>query len=560
MKPTFLSGLLLDFWSDVNDLSNPGLLWQVLTLIVCIAAGSALARLLRAKYLKDHIKLNPQENPGIVKLGVDSFSRVLSPLLGLLLIELARPLLAIWHHVNVLRLFTPLLASFVILRAAFYVMRRIFARNGQAGAFLLVVEKVVSVIVWLGVALYVTGWWPDLLQFLDDTTVPIGAHKISLLVILQGGASVALTLIAAMWLGAAVEDRLMRIDTMHSSLRAVMARMVRALLVLVAILVSLSLVGIDLTVLSVFSGALGVGLGLGLQKIASSYVSGFVILIERSLAIGDLVAVDKYYGVVTHINTRYTVLQGLDGVESVVPNDVLISNAIQNYSLTNSALRLATTFTVGYKTDLEKILPLLEAAALEIPRVSKLPAPQAVLVKFGALGFDLELGFWIPDPQNGRSGVTSDVNRAVWRVLRDNDVEILISSAIQNYSPSSSGKQLTTKVTVSYDADMEKVLPIMEEAASQVSGVSKSPAPQAVLARFDPNGFELELAFWVPDMQNGGSGVASNVNRAVWRALKDHNVELPSSKRDIRSMNADEATKNAEKAIEMRPKTPVKPE
>jgi small-conductance mechanosensitive channel len=192
----------------------------------------------------------------------------------------------------------------------------------------------------------------------------------------------------------------------------------------IAVLVSLSLVGIDLTVLSVFGGALGVGLGFGLQKIASSYVSGFVVLLERSLSIGDIVSFDKYYGIVTHINTRYTVLQGLDGVETVVPNDVLISGPIQNLSLTDSTLRLATTVTVGYSTDLDVIMKAMEAAAGEVPRVLELPAPQVVLSKFGTNGFDLELGFWINDPQNGRSGVTSDVNRAIWRVLKDNSVEL----------------------------------------------------------------------------------------------------------------------------------------
>jgi small-conductance mechanosensitive channel len=383
-----------------------------------VALGSAITRALRGF-------INKQEmQPGVVRQRIDSFSRVLSPLLGLILIELARPILAKWHHINVLRLFTPLLASFVIIRAAFYILRRIFARGGQASTFLMLIEKVVSIGVWLGVALYITGLWPDLLDFLTDTVVPIGAHEISLLAIFQASVSVVATLIFALWVGAMLEDRLMKIDTMHSSTRAVMARMARAILILFAVLISLSLVGIDLTVLSVFGGALGVGLGLGLQKIASSYVSGFVILLERSLAIGDLVTVDKYYGIVTHINTRYTILQGLDGVESVVPNDVLISNAVQNYSLTDSALRLATTVTVGYKTDLEKILQLLEEATASVPRVSKLPPPQALLVKFGTNGLDLEIGFWIADPQNGRSGVTSDVNRAIWNVLQQQNIEL----------------------------------------------------------------------------------------------------------------------------------------
>ncbi len=421
MKPDALTNLLSDFWSDVNDFSNPGLLWQVLALVICLAAGSAIARLLRAAFVKQQAG---QEGKGVVKLGMDSFSRVLSPLLGLFLIELVRPTLARYHHVHVLQLFTPLIASFVIMRAAFYIIRRIVLRNGNNGNSLLLIEKIVSIAVWIGVALYISGWWPDILQFLDQNELPIGAHHISLLVILQGTLSVAVTLVAALWLGAVIQDHLLKIDTMHSSLRVVLARTVNSVLVLVAVLVSLSLVGIDLTVLSVFGGALGVGLGFGLQKIASSYVSGFVVLLERSLSIGDIVSFDKYYGIVTHINTRYTVLQGLDGIETVVPNDVLIAGPIQNMSLTDSTLRLATTVTVGYGTDLDTIMKLMEEAAGTVPRVLQLPAPQVVLSKFGTNGFDLELGFWINDPQNGRSGVTSDVNRAIWRVLKDNSVEL----------------------------------------------------------------------------------------------------------------------------------------
>ena len=421
MKPDALTNLLSDFWSDVNDFNNPGLLWQVLTIVVCLAVGSGIARLLRAAFVKQQAA---QDGKGVVRLGMDSFSRVLSPLLGLFLIELSRPILAKYHHVHVLQLFTPLIASFVIMRAAFYIIRRIVLRNGNNGNSLLLIEKIVSIAVWVGVALYISGWWPDILQFLDQNELPIGAHRISLLVILQGTLSVAVTLVAALWLGAVIQDRLLKIDTMHSSLRVVLARTVNSVLVLVAVLVSLSFVGIDLTVLSVFGGALGVGLGFGLQKIASSYVSGFVVLLERSLSIGDIVSFDKYYGIVTHINTRYTVLQGLDGIETVVPNDVLIAGPIQNMSLTDSTLRLATTVTVGYNTDLDKIMKLMEEAAGTVPRVLQLPAPQVVLSKFGTNGFDLELGFWINDPQNGRSGVTSDVNRAIWRVLKDNNVEL----------------------------------------------------------------------------------------------------------------------------------------
>jgi len=187
---------------------------------------------------------------------------------------------------------------------------------------------------------------------------------------------------------------------------------------------SLSWAGMDLTVLSVFGGALGVGLGLGLQKIASNYVSGFIILLDRSLTIGDMITVDKYTGMVTQINTRYTVLQGLDGMESIVPNEMLVSGAVQNSSLSNSLVYITTKVSVAYDTDVDFVVQLLTEAVLSVERVLKDKAPSVQLSTFGADGLDLTVGFWINDPQNGRGGVTSDVNRAIWRALKDNHISV----------------------------------------------------------------------------------------------------------------------------------------
>ena len=228
----------------------------------------------------------------------------------------------------------------------------------------------------------------------------------------------------ALWLGAELESRLMKVESVHLSLRVVATRAIKAFLLLVGVLLSLAMVGIDLTVLSVFGGALGVGIGLGLQKIASNYVSGFVILLERSLKIGDMINVDKYYGRVTQINTRYTVLQGLDGIESVIPNEMLVSGVVQNFSLSDTNLRLAIQITVSYKTDVEKLIPQIEAVVLGIERVVDDPAPQAVVLRFGDNGVELEVGFWISDPENGRGGVKSQVNLAIWRLLQAENVEL----------------------------------------------------------------------------------------------------------------------------------------
>lgn len=411
MNTTLLTTIL-------DDLRMPGVVWQVVTILLCLLLGWMLARVAQGAFTA--------RNASTLRWGMDGFASVLSPLFSLILIFIAKQLMEGWQHVNLLRIAIPLTASFALIRFGFYIVRRIFARHGTVGASLLMFEKIFAILVWLGFALYITGVWPDIISYLEKTSVQLGRYKVSLSTVLQAVASVVTTLIAALWIGAAVEERLMRVDTLHSSLRVVMSRMLRAVLILFAILLSLSLVGIDLTILSVFGGALGVGLGLGLQKVASNYVSGFVILLDRSLTIGDLITVDKFTGKVARINTRYTVLQGLDGIDSVIPNEMLVSSPVQNYSLTSRALRLSTHVTVGYETDLDKVLQLLLTVTDGIERVLTDPVPQAMLVKFGSDGLELEVGFWINDPENGRLPVISQVNKVIWQTLRENSINFPI--------------------------------------------------------------------------------------------------------------------------------------
>lgn len=413
--PNLFSTVWIDLW---DDLQNINVLWQIGTVAFCLMLAWGMSRLLRTRFIAH----GGQKR--VIRLGVESFARVLWPLLALLLIAIAKPILAHFHHVNLLKLAIPMIASFALIRLAFYILNRIFARSGPAGSFLRTFEKIFALLVWLGVAIYITGLWPELRDMLDDMVIPIGSNKVSLLAIAQATVFVAITLILALWAGTTLEDRLMKVDSLHSSLRVVMARMGRAILILIAVLISLSLVGIDLTVLSVFGGALGVGLGLGLQKIVSSYVSGFVILIERSLSIGDVVVVDKYSGRVTQIKARYTILRGGDGVESIVPNEMLLSSPVQNYSLTDRNVRLMTKVSVGYESDVESLIPILQQVVAGITRVSVDPAPSVFLLNFGADGLDLEIGFWIADPENGRANILSEVNRAIWRTLKEVGVSI----------------------------------------------------------------------------------------------------------------------------------------
>lgn len=412
-----LSNLLSDL---IGDLREPDILWQAVAIVLSAMLGWLLAVSVRRLWSRD-----TAGGGSALRLGVESFARVLSPLWVVALLYGAKFLLHAQHiHVNALRVAIPLFTSLAAIRLVFYLLHRAFARRGTLNPAFVTFEKVFALLVWAGVALYITGMWPDVYNYLDHIYIPVGKHKPSLFDILQGGISVVILIMLALWAGAALEEKLMRVDGIHTSLRVVLARMSRALLILVAVLLCLPMMGLDLTVLSVFGGAFGVGLGLGMQRIASNYVSGFIILLERSLSIGDMIAVDKFTGKVTQINTRYTVLQGLDGVETVLPNEMLISGPVQNQSLTNRRVRGATRLMLAHGSDLNVVMPLLVEQAVGTPRVLEDPAPGVGLNRFAPEGYEVELGFWIADPENGVGGVVSEVNKKIFRLVQTGEIRL----------------------------------------------------------------------------------------------------------------------------------------
>ena len=196
------------------------------------------------------------------------------------------------------------------------------------------------------------------------------------------------------------------------------------MLLFVGLLLALSAVGIDLTALSVLGGAVGVGLGFGLQKIAANYVSGFVILAERSLRIGDMVKVDNFEGRITDIRTRYTVIRSLNGREAIVPNEMLITQRVENSSLADPRVLVTTTVQVAYGTDVRALQPLIARAVAGVPRVLADPTPTVLLFEFAADGMTILVNFWILDPENGQGNVRSEVNFALLAVLDEQGVEI----------------------------------------------------------------------------------------------------------------------------------------
>ncbi|RZJ84825.1 MAG: mechanosensitive ion channel [Massilia sp.] len=412
-----LQQLLADLLGDIH---KPAILWQALAIILCVAVGWGLARLMHRSWLASH----QEQARGLIGLGMASFSRVLPPLLIVGLLVVTRAVMARYQSVHLLDLAVPLAFSFAVIRTFFYLLRRVFARRGQLGEALQTFEKIFALVVWLGVALHIVGALPDVIRFFEQHTLPIGKHNLSLADLVEGAVSIVVLMMLAMWAGAALEERLMKVERMHSSIKVVLARMSKAVLILVAVLFSLGLAGLDLTVLSVFGGALGVGLGLGMQRIASNYVSGFIILLERSLAIGDPITLDKYSGRVARINTRYTVLRGADGTQTLLPNEMLITGVVLNQSSTNRNVRAVTKLTVSYDSDLSKIMPLLEAQPRGVPRVLEEPGPNVLLNAFTHDGYELEVGFWLGDPENGQGGPISEVNKKIYSLVQSGEIKL----------------------------------------------------------------------------------------------------------------------------------------
>ncbi|OLL30049.1 mechanosensitive ion channel protein MscS [Burkholderia sp. SRS-W-2-2016] len=415
-----------DIW---RDFGQPVMLWQVGILLVTLAVAWLLARLLRRRLAKPQpqsslpLPLQLQRYQGL-RFGMESLNRAAFPLIGAALVWIARAIAGQFMHTALLNLALVPLVGIGLIYIVFFFARRVFNRDGGVHPWLFLVEKTVSVVVWIGMVLTLLGIQEDVIEWMGSVRFRVANAHMTLLSLVTGLLWVGITMIVAMWLGSTFEDRLMRSKTLDANLKVVVARVGRAAFVLAAILISLSIVGIDITVLGVFGGALGVGLGFGMQKIASNYVSGFIILLDRSLRIGDTINVSGLAGRVTQIRTRYTVVRGLDGIETLIPNEKLITDVVQNQSSFLTRGYAKATVQVAYTSDVEQAMALLAEAAADVPRVLREPAPTPYLAGFGPDGINLELGFWIEDAATGTSGVRSTVNRNIWRLFSEHNISI----------------------------------------------------------------------------------------------------------------------------------------
>ncbi len=376
----------------------------------CLVLAWAVVRLARGK---------------VAPLGSIWFGRrivdgVLFPVLALAFAYGAKLATAGMLKPAVFKLAIPILLSLVLIRLSVRVLSATFPQSGWVRA----IEKTISWLAWFAVVLWITGALPLVLDAMDEVSWKVGSARITLRNLIEGTVTAGLVLVLALWVSAGIEKKLLHGSGDDLSVRKIAANLVRVVLLFIGLLLAMSAVGIDLTALSVLGGAVGVGLGFGLQKIAANYISGFVILAERSLRIGDMVKVDNFEGRVTDIRTRYTVIRALNGREAIVPNEMLITQRVENSSLADPKVALNTSVQVAYGTAMRALQPQLEAAVVAVPRVLEDPAPSCQLSKFAADGMDLTIHFWIRDPENGQGNVRSDVNLAILDLLNAQGIEI----------------------------------------------------------------------------------------------------------------------------------------
>ena len=397
-----------DFADVWRGLARTTALAELAVVALCLLAAWGVVRLARGRAA------------GSIWFGEHGIDGVLFPLLALGLVVAARYGLALLMPIAVLRLAVAILASLAIIRTMARVLRVAFPKS----AAVRVLERTLSWFVWIVLVLWLTGLLPMVVEHLEALRWKIGGSDVSLRGIIEGVLTALVALVAVLWLSAAIEARLLATERVNMSVRKMAANATRALLLLVGLLLALSAAGIPLAALSVLGGAIGVGIGFGLQKLASNYISGFVILAERSLRIGDIVKVDGFEGRITDITTRYTVVRAGNGRESIVPNEKFITERVENLTFADTKVSVSTAVQVAYGTDIEALLPKLREAVCAVPRVLNDQPCTVLLSGFGADGIDLSISFWIGDVGNGEGNVRSDANFAILRCLTANGVEI----------------------------------------------------------------------------------------------------------------------------------------
>jgi len=387
-------------------------LWQLCAILVALGLS-----FFSNQIIKNYVVGSAVNN---WKIATDGLVRIISPIIILVVLFFSKIYLDTFQTTPFLHIAITLVNALIVIRLGVYFIRYLIKPRPWIRAL----ENTIASLVWVIVALYLFGLLSIIRETLDQVQFSFGDNNFSLFLVFQIIFGSALAVLFAVTLGQFIENRLMKVDQLDMNARVMLNKVLKITLYVVAVVVALSSIGLDLTFLSVFGGAFGVGLAFGMQKIASNYICGFIILLDKSIHIGDILMVGEHYGVVTLIRSRYTVLRKLDGIEVIIPNETLISENIINHTLTDRKSRISIDVQISYKSSVDKAFEILLNSAKNESRVLNDPAPSVFLMKFADSGIDLMLSFYIVDPEEGSWGLKSDIYREIWNEFQKQDIEI----------------------------------------------------------------------------------------------------------------------------------------
>ena len=387
-------------------------LWQLCAILVALGLS-----FFSSQIIKNYVVGSAVNN---WKMATDGLVRIISPIIILVVLLFSKIYLDTFQTTPFLHIAISLVNALIVIRLGVYFIRYLTKPRPWIRAL----ENTIASLVWVIVALYLFGLLSPIRETLDQVQFSFGDNNFSLFLVFQVIFGSALAVLFAVTLGQFIENRLMKVDQLDMNARVMLNKVLKITLYVVAVVVALSSIGLDLTFLSVFGGAFGVGLAFGMQKIASNYVCGFIILLDKSIHIGDILMVGEHYGVVTLIRSRYTVLRKLDGIEVIIPNETLISENIINHTLTDRKSRISIDVQISYKSSVDKAFEILLNSAKNESRVLNDPAPSVFLMKFADSGIDLMLSFYIVDPEEGSWGLKSDIYREIWNEFQKHNIEI----------------------------------------------------------------------------------------------------------------------------------------
>jgi small-conductance mechanosensitive channel len=391
---------------------------QICVLVLAYAFGLLTKRW----YLKRfHVATDDEQPRGLRHLTQRTVERIVDPIAMLLLVSAMRGLLAVLgFNVYLLDIAIPVLASLAAIRVAIYLLRKALVDSPAIKAW----EQAISITVWIVVALHLLGWLPGVMDTLDALAMTLGETRISVLSVLKLLLMVSLFLALALWFSQLLERRLASSSHMSRTMQVGIAKFSKFFLLALAFLIALDSVGFDLGSLAVFGGALGVGLGFGLQRIASNFISGFILIGDRSIKPGDIITIGTKFGWVEEMRARYVVVRNRDGEENLIPNENLITSEVINWSYSDANVRLRIPVQISYDDDPEQAMAILAEAVKVSPRVLAEPAPVVRLMEFADSGIQLELRVWYNDPQNGVGNIRSEINLAIWRGFKQAGITI----------------------------------------------------------------------------------------------------------------------------------------